>query len=122
MAFLLECDVHAYQLQLAQWIHQYESDVPIIVSWLVIHGLTVDEYVALLEQQRESDGLEVWAASMALGQPINVIFCDMVWSISVEGFDHSHPSLLLTSHATAVLCEEIPNEDDLSHLGTAAPP
>ena len=92
--------------------------MPIIASWLVICGLTVDEYVALLEQQRESDGLEVWAASLAFRQPINIIFGDTVWSISVEGFDYSHPSLF----ATAVLFEEILNEDNLSQLGAAAPP
>ncbi len=66
--------------------------------------------------------MEVWAASLALGQPINIIFGDTVWSTSVEGFDHSYPSLLLTSHTTAVLCKEMLNEDDLSHLGTAASP
>ncbi len=94
-----------------------------ILSWLAIHGLSVEEYIALLEQQRDSDGLEVWAVSIALGQPINVIFEDAVWSTAAEGFDYLYPSLLLMSHVTAVLCEEEPQEEeDLSHLGTAASP
>ena len=121
LAFLLECDVAAYHLQLARWICQYESDIQIISSWLAICSLTVDEYVALLEQQKESDGLEAWAASIALGQPINVIFDDVVWSTSAAGFDHSYLLLLFTSHATAILCEEDPPEDDLSQMGEAAP-
>ncbi len=65
--------------------------------------------------------MEVWAASIALGQPINIIFDDVVWSASAAGFDHSHPLLLLTSYATAILCEEDPPKDDLSQIGAAAP-
>ena len=78
--------------------------------------------MAILEQGCNSDGLEVWIASVALGQPLNVIFESMVWSTEVDGFDHAYPSLLLTSHATAVLCmeEKVMDESDLSHLGTAA--
>ena len=95
----------------------------IISSWLAIRGLTIKEYVMILEQGYESDGLEVWIASVALGQPLNVIFESTVWSTAINGFDHAYPLLLLTSHATAVLCEEEKvADDDLSHLGAAAPP
>ena len=60
--------------------------------------------------------------SIALGQPINIIFDDAVWLTAAEGFNHSYSSLLLTSHVTAILCEEEPQvEEDLSHLGAAAP-
>ncbi len=95
----------------------------IISSWLAIRGLTIEEYIMILEQGCESDRLEVWIASMALGQPLNVIFESIVWSTAINGFDHAYPSLLLTSHATAVLCkEEKVADDNLLHLGAAAPP
>ena len=63
----------------------------------------------------------MWIASVALGKPLNVI---LVWSTASDGFDHSYPLLLLTSHATAVLCEEEreADESDLSYLGAAVPP
>ncbi len=67
LALLLECSVQDFHEQLGHWIHHFESDLPMILSWLAICGLSVEEYIALLEQQRDSDGLEVWAASMALG-------------------------------------------------------
>ncbi len=45
----------------------------------------------------------------------------MVWSTATEGFDYLYPSLLLTSHAITVLCEEeLQEEEDISHLGAAA--
>ena len=94
LALLLECSVQDFCNQLGYWIWQFESDLPMILSWLAIHGLSVEEYIALLEQQRDSDGLEVWAVSIALGQPINVIFEDAVWSTVVEGFDHLYPSAM----------------------------
>ena len=89
----------------------------------MVRGLSIEEYVAILEQGCDSDGLEVWIASVALGQPLNVIFESMVWSMAVDGFDHAYPSLLLTSHATAVLCmeEKEMEESDLSHLGAVVP-
>ncbi len=107
-----------------RWIWQFESDVQIISSWLAVRGLTIEEYVAILEQGHDSDGLEVWIASVALGQPLNMIFESTVWSTEVDGFDHAYPLLLLTSHATAVLCmeEKVMDKSDLSHLGAAAQP
>ncbi len=122
LAFLLECNVSAYQLQLVRWIYQYKSDVPIIVSWLAIYGLTVDEYMALLEQQRER---EWWSGSLgSLYGSRTAHQCYLWWHglVYVCGGVWLLPSLLLTCHATVVLCEEIPNEDDLSYLGVAGPP
>ncbi len=57
---------------------------------------------------------------MALREPLNIIFESAVWSMAMDGFDHSYLSLLLTSHATTILCEAAPDEDDLSHLGAVA--
>ncbi len=95
-------------------------------NWLAICGLDVEEYVILLMNGGAADGLEVWIASIALGQPLNIIFDNSVWAIAHDGFDYSYTSLLLTSHCTAVLCEYVPDKDqqeeDLSHLGVAAPP
>ncbi len=124
LASLLEWDVSDFRQQLVRWIQQYKLDVQIISSWLAIRGLTIEEYIMILEQGCESDRLEVWIASMALGQPLNIIFESSVWSTAFDGFDHSYPSLLLTSHATAILYEEERevDEPDLSHLGAAAPP
>ncbi len=124
LASLLEYDVTEFRHQLVRWIRQFELDVQIISSWLAIRGLTIEEYVAILEQGCDSDGLEVWIALVALGQPLNMIFELTVWSTAVNGFDHAYPSLLLTSHATAVLCieEKVMDESDLSHLGAAAQP
>ena len=124
LASLLECDVSDFRQQLVRWIRQYKSNVQIISSWLAVRGLTIEEYVTILEQGCESDGLEVWIASVALGQPLNIIFESSVWSTAFDGFDHSYPLLLLTSHTTVILCEEerVADKPDLSHLGAAAPP
>ncbi len=53
-----------------------------------------------------------------------MIFESLVWFTAFDGFDHAYPSLLLTSHAIAVLCEEEREADklDLSHLGAATLP
>ena len=121
---LLECNMSDFRQQLVRWIWQYELDVQIISSWLAVRGLTIEEYITILEQGHESDRLEVWIASMALSQPLNIIFESLVWSTAFDGFDHSYPLLLLTSHTTVILCEEerVADKPDLSHLGAAAPP
>ncbi len=106
-----------------RWIRQFELDIQIISSWLAVRGLSIEEYVAILEQGCNSDGLEVWITLVALGQPLNGIFESTVWSTVVDGFDHAYPSLLLICHATAVLYmeEKEIEESDLSHLGAVAP-
>ena len=91
----------------------------------------MEEYVALMAQGGEVDGLEVWVASMALEHPLNVIFESAVWSTSADGFDTTYQSLLMMSHYTVVLCEHAPDpveqtafgdeDEDMSHLGAAAP-
>ncbi len=100
----------------------FESDLPIIGNWLEICGIDVEEYVAMLWNNCSADGLEVWITSLALGQPLNIIFESAVWLTAGDGFDHAYPSLLLTSHEEAILCEQEPQENvpDLSHLGAAA--
>ncbi len=109
-----------------RWIQQFEYNIQIISSWLAVRGLTIEEYAVILEQGCDSNGLEVWAASITLGQPLNVVFKSLVWSTARDGFDHAYPLLLLTSHVTAVLCEEekVAEDEpaDLSHLSAAAAP
>ncbi len=124
LAHLLECEVTECRRQIGQWICDYYPEIPIITSWLAIHGLDVEEYITLLSQGREVDGLEVWVASVALGRPLNIVFETTVWSTVASGFDHAFPLLVLTSHASALLCveEQISDNEDLLHLGAAAAP
>ncbi len=120
-----------YRHQIGAWICDFDSDLPIVSSWLAIHSIDIEEYVTLLAQSGEVDRLEVWVASMALGCPLNVIFESVVWSTSVDSFNTAYQSLLMTSHYIAVLCkhaldpaEHVVTEDeaeDMSHLGAAAP-
>ncbi len=53
-----------------------------------------------------------------------MVFESSVWSTALEGFDTAYPSIVLTSHCSGALCELAPDsteEEDLSHLGAAAP-
>ncbi len=125
LAFLLSCEPQEYRRQIGLWIWNFHLDLPIVGNWLAICGLDVEEYMTLLIEGGTADGLEVWVASIALGQPLNVIFDNSLWAMAKDGFDYLYTSLLLTSYCTAVLCECVPDEDqddDLSHLGAAAPP
>ncbi len=80
-------------------------------NWLAIHGLDVEEYITLLMDGGAADGLEVWIASIALGQLLNTIFDNSVWATACDSFDYFYTSLLLMSHCTAVLCECVPDKD-----------
>ena len=71
--------------------------------------MDVEEYVALMAQGGEADGLKVWVASMALGHPLNMIFESVVWSTSADSFDIVYQSLLMTSYCMVVLCEHAPD-------------
>ena len=122
-AGMLECETKEYCHQISMWIHDFAPDLPIISSWLVIRGLDLEEYIAMLQQDRDSDGLELWCASIVLNKPLNVVFELSVWSTALELFDTAYPSIVLTTHCSGVLCELAPDsaeEDDLSNLGAAA--
>ena len=59
------------------------------------------------------DGLEIWAASMALNQPVNVVISDMIWSTAHKGLDFVYPTTLLTSYEHGMLCALEEQEQDL---------
>ncbi len=116
----MECSDQEYCQQIAEWIQVHETDILVISSWLAVHGLDVSEYIALLQWGDEADGLEVWAASLALGRFMNVVMDDTVWATAHEGFNHGFPSLLMTNFGHAILCE-VELEEDLPSLGAAVP-
>ena len=68
-----------------------------IEKWLAIHGLNLQEYLGILGNNGASDGLEVWAASLAMNQPLNIIMADSVWCKAHDGLDFSYPTFMLTS-------------------------
>ena len=113
-------------MQIGAWVQMYESDLPIIGNWLAIRGIDVKEYVAMLcNNCCSADGLEVWIASMALGQPLNVVLRALYGPPHRTVLTmHTHLLELLTDYGEAILCEQEPEEDsdDLSHLGAATPP
>ncbi len=68
-----------------------------IEKWLAVRGISLQEYLEILGGNGSSDGLEIWAASMAMNQPVNVVMLDMIWSTAHEGLDFAYPTILLTS-------------------------
>ena len=108
LVWLLEYEVSVYHQQIGAWVRMFESDLPIIGNWLAICRIDIEEYIAMLRNNCSADGLEVWITSLALGQPLNVIFESVVWSTMGDSFDHAYPSLLLTSYEEAILCEQEP--------------
>ena len=117
---MLQTTSNDFQAHLSTWITNYASEVHMIEKWLVVCGLTLQDYLLHLRGQGASDGLELWLTSMGMDTPFNVVLEDVVWSMSHAGIDYQYPIFMLVSYKDFILCEEQP-DDDLSHLGAVAP-
>ncbi len=98
---LMECSVVDYWEQICRWLQDNAVHVPMTEKWLAVQGLNLQEYLAILGGNGASDGLEVWAASLVMNQPLNMVMADsgvqpgMVWT------SHTQPLCL---QATSVAC------------------
>ncbi len=112
-ASLMGCSTSDYREMLVTWIHQYNSDIPAVSSWLALWGLNLDEYCLHLLSGGPADGLEVWLASCALGCLVNVVLENAVWATSWDGVDFEFPTFLLVTYNSAQWCDlvdEVENE------------
>ncbi len=75
---LLQCSTVEFREQICQWMSRHVGDVGMIEKWLAVHGLSLQEYFRMLGEGTASDGLEVWATSMALNCPLNIVMEDCV--------------------------------------------
>ena len=80
------------------------THVPMIDKWLAVQGLNLQEYLGILGDNRTSDGLEVWVASLVMNQPLNAIMADSVWYTACDGLDFSYPTIMLTSFECGMFC------------------
>ncbi len=90
LADLLECSVADYREQICCWLHDSAPELPMIVKWIVIRGMNLQEYLDLLSTGTSVDGLKLWVASMAMNIPISIIMEDSIWStdwarVNLEG-------------------------------------
>ncbi len=119
LASLLKSSVVDFHEQMYRWLHDNASNILMIEKWLAVRGISLQEYLEILGGNGSSDGLEIWAASIAMNQPVNVVMSDMIWSTTPEGLDFTYPTILLTSYEHGMLCTlEEPEQD----RGAAAPP
>ncbi len=93
--------------------------VPMIEKWLMVCGLSLDEYFKILGDGGSSDGLEVWVTSLALDKAVNFVMEDSVWWTSVTGVDFKYPTFLLASYDELIPCAQ--QEDDLEEQGACVP-
>ncbi len=90
LAELWDCETPVFQAQLCNWLQCWSSELPIVTKWLAIRGLDLDEYITCLEGGGGSDGLELWAASLVMSRPINVVVESMVWSMGMAGVEEEN--------------------------------
>ncbi len=124
LAELWDCETSVFRAQLCNWLQCWSSELPIVTKWLAIRGLDLDEYIVCLQGGRGSDGLELWAASLAISQPINVVTESMVWSTGMAKVEEENIWICLTSHDSGQLCvlHISSHEDDMSSVGAAVLP
>ncbi len=58
---------------MVDWLGHEATNVPMIEKWLAIHGLTLANYLAHLRNGGTSDGLELWAFSLATNKLVTII-------------------------------------------------
>ncbi len=92
-----------------------------IEKWLAIWGLNLQEYLGILGNNGASDGLEVWAASLAMNQPLNVIMADSVWCMAYDGLDFLYPTIMLTSFECSMFCA-LDKQEQRKLMQAAGPP
>ncbi len=71
------------------------------------------------------DGLELWAASLAMSTAFNIVTESTVWSTRINGVEEDNVWICLTSHEIGQLCllnKSSDELDNLSFMGAAAPP
>ena len=119
LANILECTTSVYQEQIYYWLEQNSADLLMIEKWLVVRGILLSEYQQILGNQGALDGLEVWAASMAFDQPINVVPEDSVWGTTHNSIDFTYPTFLLSDYDKFVPCAL--SCEDVDQLAVAAP-
>ncbi len=121
LANILECTTSVYHEQICHWLEQNSADLPMIAKWLAVRGISLPEYQQILGNQGALDGLEVWAASMAFNQPINMVLEDSVWGTAHDGIDFMYPTFLLSDYDKFVPCA-LSCEDADQPAVAAAPP
>ncbi len=78
LASLMEYSVVDFHEQICRWLHDNATHVLMIEKWLAVQGISLQDYLQILGRNGSSDGLEVWAASMALNQQVNVVMSDTI--------------------------------------------
>ena len=117
---LMECSVVDYREQICQWLQDNVIHVPMIEKWLAIWGLNLQEYLGILGSNGASDGLEVWAASLVINQPLNVVMADSVWCTAHDDLDFLYLTIMLISFECGMFCAL--DEQEQGELMQAAGP
>ena len=123
LADLLEYLVTDYREQICHWLHNWALEVPMIEKWIVIRGMNLQEYLDLLSTGTSVDGLELWAASLAMNIPISIIMEDSIWSTDRAGVDLDGKCFILASYTDFVPCVLDRDAETVEEeLAAAAPP
>ena len=123
LADSLQCPVDTFCTMMVNWLGQVSSSVPMVEKWLAVWGLTLVDYLQHLQGKGTSDGLELWAFSLATDKPVTVVQESLVWSTSLQGADFQQLTVLMTTYNAGCLChleeEDVPVSDP-PQFGTAA--
>ena len=95
---------------MVDWLGHEATNIPMIEKWLAVCGLTLADYLAHLRNRGTSDGLELWAFSLATNKPITIVQESSVWSMSVQGTDFQQIIVTMTSYTSGSLCTEEQSE------------
>ncbi len=94
-----------------------------IEKWIAVRGMNLQEYLDMLSTGASVDGLELWAASMAMNILISVIMEDSIWSTDRAGVDLEGRCFILASYTDFVPCAlDRDAENVVEELAAAAPP
>lgn len=105
LASVMGCSTDDYCSLIVDWIGHASSTLHMIEKWLVVHSLTIADYLDHLRSGGTSDGCELWYFCLATNQPINVVQEKTVWSTAWDGVDFKYPIILMTTYTDGFLCE-----------------
>ncbi len=106
----LQCPIGEYHQMMVDWLGHEATNIPMIEKWLAVHGLTLADYLAHLRNGGTSDGLKLWAFSLATNKPVTIIQESSVWSMSMQGADFQQIIITMTSYTSGSLCTEEQSE------------
>ncbi len=117
-ANILEYVVEDYQHMMVDWLGCVASEVPMIEKWLAVRGLMLLDYLQYLSSGGTSDGLELWAFSLAMNCALTVVSNSAISSTARDGANFAQMTLMLVTYTSGRLCkltEEEQQEDALNH-------